>query len=102
MVRTHDRCIRYEVVNLSACGALLIGGPQLPVRTIVEVDLHIHDARLIRVMARVSHRGIHDGGERYLGFEFLHGSGDSEDRIQAALLEDIERSQTHGIIPAPH
>lgn len=99
VVRTRSGCARYEVVNLSTCGALLIGGRQLPLDTIVEIDLQIHEHPMIRVMARVAHRGVHDHGERYLGLEFLHGGGDTEDRLQTALLDEIERSQTHGIIP---
>ncbi|MEM9457737.1 MAG: PilZ domain-containing protein [Myxococcota bacterium] len=100
VVRTRNGCGRYEVRNLSVCGALLTQGVQLPLETLVEVDLQIAEHPKIRVMARVARRGVHDDGELYLGVEFLHRSDETEDMIQAVLLDDIERSQTHGIIAA--
>lgn len=98
-VRFRTGCGHYQVRNLSVCGALLTEGPQLRIDTIVEVDLQIRDHAKIRVMARVARRGMHDGGVRYMGVEFLHSSDKTEDEIQIALLDDIERSQTQGIIP---
>lgn len=98
VVRTRNGCGRYEVRNLSVCGALLTQGPQLKQDTIVEIDLHVAEHPPIRVMARVARRGVHDGGEPYMGVEFLHRSDETEDMIQAVLLDDIERSQTHGLI----
>lgn len=100
VVRFKHGCDVYEVRNLSGCGALLTEGPNIEIDTIVEVDLRIQDLPVIRVLARVVRRGMHDGGARYLGVEFLHKSDRTEDMIQEALLGDIERSQTHGIIPA--
>ncbi len=99
VVRTRGGFGRYVVRNLSVCGALLIEGQQLALDTIVEVDLHIPEHPQIRVMARVVRAGVHDGGVRYFGVEFVHRSDQTEDLIQAALLDEIERSQTHGIIP---
>jgi len=99
VVRTRNGCGRYMVSNLSVCGALLTVGPPLALDTIVEIDLHIPEHPPIRVMARVAREGIHDGGVRYMGVEFLHSSDETEDMIQAALLDEIERSQTHGVIP---
>lgn len=99
VVRTRNGCGRYLVSNLSVCGALLTQGPPLALETIVEIDLHIPEHPQIRVMARVAREGIHDEGERYMGLEFLHRSDETEDMIQAALLDEIERSQTHGVIP---
>jgi hypothetical protein len=99
VVRTRDGCGRYEVRNLSVCGALLTGGDQLRLDTIVEIDLHIPEHPQIRVVARVIREGVHDGGDLYMGVEFIHQSDKTEDQIQAALLDEIERSQTHGIIP---
>jgi hypothetical protein len=98
VVRTRNGCGRYMVSNLSACGALLTQGPPLSLDTIVEVDLHIPAHPQIRVMARVAREGLHDEGVRYMGLEFLHSSDETEDLIQAALLDEIERSQTHGRI----
>ncbi len=98
-VRTRDGCAYYSVRNLSVCGALLTEGPPLAKDTIAEIDLRIPEHPRIRVMARVARKGMHDGGTPYLGVEFLHQSDQTEDMIQAALLDEIERSQTHGIIP---
>jgi hypothetical protein len=99
VVRTRNGCGRYMVSNLSVCGALLTQGPPLTLDTIVEIDLHIPAHPQIRVMARVAREGLLDEGVRYMGLEFLHDSSDeTEDLIQAALLDEIERSQTHGLI----
>ncbi|MCH9683770.1 MAG: PilZ domain-containing protein [Deltaproteobacteria bacterium] len=99
VVRNKTGCERYVVRNLSVCGALLINGPRIDLNAIVEVDLQIPEHAQIRVMARVVRMGVHDGGVPYVGLEFLHSSDHTEDSIQAALLGEIERSQTHGIIP---
>jgi hypothetical protein len=98
VVRTRNGCGRYMVSNLSVCGALLTQGPPLTLDTIVEIDLHIPMHPQIRVMARVAREGILDEGVRYMGLEFLHSSDETEDLIQAALLDEIERSQTGGRI----
>lgn len=98
MVRTRNGCGRYMVSNLSVCGALLTQGVPLSLDTIVEIDLHIPQHPQIRVMARVTREGINDQGERFMGVEFLHSSDETEDLIQAALLDEIERSQTDGRI----
>lgn len=98
LVRSRDACGRYVVSNLSVCGALLTQGPPLALDTLVEIDLHIPEHPQIRVMARVSREGLNDGGARFMGVEFLHRSDETEDLIQAALLDEIERSQTHGVI----
>ena len=68
------------------------------VDTIAEIDLHIPESPQIRVMARVTREGLNDDGARFMGVEFLHSSDETEDRIQAALLDEIERSQTSGRI----
>lgn len=94
VVRNRAGCGRYVVSNLSVCGALLTEGPPLTLETIVEIDLHIFEHPPIRVMARVAREGLHDGGVRYTGVEFLHSSDETEDLIQGALLDEIERSQT--------
>jgi hypothetical protein len=98
VVRTRTACGRYMVSNLSVCGALLTQGPPLSLDTLVEIDLHILEHPPIRVMARVTREGINDDGARFMGVEFLHRSDETEDLIQAALLDEIERSQTHGVI----
>jgi len=98
VVRTRTGCGRYMVSNLSVCGALITQGPPLSLDTIVEIDLHIPEHPQIRVMARVTREGLNDEGERFMGVEFLHQTDETEDLIQAALLDEIERSQTHGMI----
>ena len=98
VVRTPNGGGRYMVSNLSVCGALLTQGPPLSLDTIAEIDLHIPQHPQIRVMARVTREGINDEGERFMGVEFLHSSDETEDLIQAALLDEIERSQTDGRI----
>lgn len=98
-VRSRDGVGLYLVRNLSVCGALFTEGPSLDTDTLVEVDLRIPDHRQIRVVARVTRHGIHDGGAEYFGVEFVHRSSETEDAIQEALLDEIERSQTHGVIP---
>ncbi|MCX4242257.1 PilZ domain-containing protein [Paraliomyxa miuraensis] len=100
VVRTRNGCGRYLVSNLSVCGALITQGPPLELDTIAEIDLHIPEHPQIRVVARVAREGVLDDGERYMGLEFLHSSDETEDMIQAALLDEIERSQTHGVIPS--
>jgi hypothetical protein len=89
----------YEVCNLSVAGALLRGGPELQVGTIVGLVLHMPLYPEIKVSARVARRGLDDDDVACLGVEFLHTSDVTEDHIQAALLSEIERSQTHGMIP---
>ncbi len=98
VVRCREGCWRYLVSNLSVCGALLTQGPPLALETIVEIDLQIPEHAKIRVMARVAREGLHDGGVRYMGLEFLHKSDETEDLIQGALLDEIERSQTGLIV----
>jgi hypothetical protein len=98
VVRTRDGCGRYVVSNLSVCGAMLTQGPLLSLDTIAEIDLRVPENPQIRVMARVTREGINDDGARFMGVEFLHSSDETEDLIQAALLDEIERSQTSGRI----
>ena len=98
VVRTRNGCGRYMVSNLSVCGALLTQGPPLSLDVITEIDLHIPEHPQIRVMARVTRDGRNDDGERFMAVEFLHSSDETEDLIQAALLDEIERSQTEGRI----
>ena len=89
----------YEVCNLSVAGALLRGGPDVDVGAIVEVVLHMPLYPDIKVGARVIRRGRDDENVPCMGVEFLHTSDVTEDHIQSALLSEIERSQTHGVIP---
>lgn len=98
VVRTRNGCGRYMVSNLSGFGALLTDGPALSLDTIVEIDLHIPGHSQIRVMARVTRDGLQGGSAGFMAVEFLHSSDETEDLIQAALLDEIERSQTDGRI----
>lgn len=89
----------YEVCNLSVSGALLRGGPQVPTGKIFVAVLHLPLYPDIKVAARVVRSGLDEDQVTCLGVEFVHTSDVTEDHIQAALLSEIERSQTHGLIP---
>jgi hypothetical protein len=88
----------YEVRNLSVCGALVTGGKEFAVGTVVTTELHLPLYPDVQVAAKVVRRTVDDDGVRCLGLEFHHKSDVTEDHIQAALLSELERSQTHGII----
>lgn len=92
--RKHD----YEVRNLSVCGALLTGGPLLEVGTTVYTKLHLPLYPDVEVRAKVVRRAVDEDGAQCMGLEFQHRSDVTEDHIQAALLSELERSQTHGRI----
>lgn len=89
----------YEVRNLSVSGALLSGGPEVDVGVIIEVGLHMPLYPEIKVPARVIRKGLDEDEQLCIAVEFMHESDVTEDHIQSALLSEIERSQTHGIIP---
>jgi hypothetical protein len=98
VVKTKTMLCTYTVSNLSVGGALLIDGPALPERSVVQVILRLPLYPDIRVPARVVRCDRDADGVR-LGVTFVHTSDRTEDHIQAALLSELERSQTHGIIP---
>jgi hypothetical protein len=97
VIKTNASLHRYEVSNLSVSGALLVGGPPLHEGALVEVLLHIPLYPDIRIAAKVVHAARGEDGMR-IGIEFIHKSDFTEDHIQAALLSELERSQTHGLI----
>jgi len=97
VIKTMHALHRYEVSNLSVSGALLCSGPPLVEGVLVEVLLHIPLYPDIRIAAKVVHTARTDDGTR-IGIEFIHASDFTEDHIQAALLSELERSQTHGLI----
>ncbi len=88
----------YEVRNLSVCGALLTGGPLLDVGTTVHTKLHLPLYPDVELPAKVVRRAVDDDGAQCIGLEFHHRSDVTEDHIQAALLSELERSQTQGRI----
>jgi c-di-GMP-binding flagellar brake protein YcgR len=98
VVKTKTSLFEYTVSNLSVSGALLVDGPPLEDGAVVQIILRLPLYPDIRIPARVV-RCDRDDGTCRVGVEFLHVSDQTEDHIQAALLSELERSQTHGIIP---
>jgi hypothetical protein len=98
-LRTKDGACEYQVRNLSVSGALLGDGPFLPEGKKVLVVLRIPLYPEIEVWAKVRRRCRDDDGAPVLGIEFVHVTDVTEDHIQSALLSELERSHTHGIIP---
>jgi hypothetical protein len=98
VVKTRHALQEYTVSNLSVSGALLTGGPPLPERAVVTMILRLPLYPDIRIGARVvrCERAEH---AHQLGVSFVHVSDQTEDHIQSALLSELERSQTHGVIP---
>lgn len=99
VVKTRKTLQEYTVSNLSVSGALLVDGPPLVEGAVVQIILRLPLYPDIRIPARVV-RCHPDGRAWQIGVAFLHVSDQTEDHIQAALLSELERSQTHGIIPA--
>lgn len=99
-LRTRHGTHEYVVRNLSVCGALLVDGPQLGKHARVQAVLHIPLYPDIRVLAKVTRRGTTEDGEPFIAVEFTHGSDTTEDHIQSALLSELERSHTDGVLPA--
>lgn len=99
LLRARSGVYEYVVRNLSVSGALLIGGPVLGRGMPVQVELHIPLYPDFRVWARVLRRGTMDDGTPFIAIAFAHDSDTTEDHIQSALLSELERSHTHGIIP---
>lgn len=85
---------RYVVENLSAGGALLSGGPHLPVGAELSLILHIREGRTISVRARV----VRHGDSTTLGVEFIGLGAADEDLIHAEvrriLMADV-RTRSH-------
>lgn len=97
-VRTKFDVYEFQVANLSVCGAMLTDGPLLEIGKRVQVTLHIPLYPDIEVTARIRRHGRSDDGRPILGLEFTHTSDVTEDHIQSALLSELERSQTDGLI----
>jgi hypothetical protein len=96
LVKTTKALQQYTVSNLSVSGALLVDGPPLPEGLVVQMILRLPLYPDIRIGARVVRCEL--GGEIRIGVAFVHVSDQTEDHIQAALLSELERSQTHGLI----
>jgi hypothetical protein len=99
VVKTKQTLREYTVSNLSVSGALLVDGPPLPEGAVVQIILRLPLYPDIRIGARVV-RCDRVEHRHHVGVTFLHASDQTEDHIQAALLSELERSQTHGVIPA--
>ena len=99
LIVTDRMRVECEVSNLSVSGALVVGGPSYKIGSIVRVVLHLPLYPDIRVAARVV-RCEPTQSAHEIGLAFLHETDITEDHIQSALLSEIERSQTHGVIPA--
>lgn len=97
VVKTLAGIFHYDVSNLSASGALLTGQPPLREGERVEVILRLPLYPEVRVHADVL-RCIRVGGVAEIGLAFVHVDDRTEDHIQSALLSEIERSQTEGLI----
>jgi hypothetical protein len=98
VVKTTKTLQEYTVTNLSVSGGLLVDGPPLPEGAVVQMILRLPLYPDIRVGARVI-RCDHVDHTCQIGVMFIHTSDQTSDHIQAALLSELERSQTHGIIP---
>jgi hypothetical protein len=98
VVKTRHALQEYTVSNLSVSGALLTGGPPISEGAVVTMILRLPLYPDIRIGARVvrCERAEH---AHQLGVSFVHASDQTEDHIQSALLSELERSQTHGVIP---
>ncbi len=97
VVKAKSGIHHYDVSNLSAGGALLIGEPALREGERVEVILRLPLYPEVRVQANVV-RCVRDEGGNEIAVTFVHVDDRTEDHIQAALLSEIERSQTEGRI----
>ena len=100
LVKTSRSIHEYAVHDVSVAGTTLDGGPRLPVRNVVQVVLRIPLYPEIRVSARVLRTTTLATGRTRVSLGFMHQSDrTTEDHIQAALLSELERSHSHGIIP---
>lgn len=97
VVSTPRGVFSYTVSNLSAGGALLVGGPAQHEGASVVVTLRLPLYPEVRVPAQVM-RCTNDGPNVEVAVAFHHTDDRTEDHIQSALLSEIERSQTEGRI----
>lgn len=97
VVTTRRGIHEFTVDRLSVGGATLRGADALPVGTRVDVVLRLPLYPEIRVAGEVVYARTVDGSTD-LAVEFVHVDDRTEDHIQAALLSEIERSQSGGRI----
>ncbi|MBC8068172.1 MAG: PilZ domain-containing protein [Deltaproteobacteria bacterium] len=97
VVKTNGGIFHYDVSNLSASGALLTGVPPLRDGERVEVILRLPLYPEVRVQANVL-RCERVGTVAEIALAFVHVDDRTEDHIQSALLSEIERSRTDGLI----
>lgn len=97
VVTTRRGIYEFTVDRLSVGGATLHGRDTLPVGTRVEIVLRLPLYPEIRVAGDVIDARFIDGASA-LAIEFVHADDRTEDHIQAALLSEIERSQSEGRI----
>ncbi len=79
----------YDLRNLSAGGALLSGAPLLSTETMVDLILRLPGMPVMRVEAEVI-RHVADGDGISMALVFHHETDVVEDRIQGALLAELE------------
>jgi CheY-like chemotaxis protein len=88
---------RYLVEDMSAGGALLSGGPELPVGRKVGLSLHVAGEHLLDLQAEV----VRDCGPRGLAIAFRAMTPAGEDTIQQTVLAALE-AYRRGDCPARH
>jgi CheY-like chemotaxis protein len=78
----------YALDNLCAGGALLSNGPTLAIGSRIDIVLRLPSQPAIRVTGQV----VRQTSERCWGVAFEHDGSDAEDRIQAFVLDALERA----------
>jgi CheY-like chemotaxis protein len=82
--------IRYLLSNLSVGGALLTGGPLLPVGASVRAELEIAGGPRLSTLGEVVRRDAPDTPEGWLALAFRGLAPSDEDAIQDAVLRGLE------------
>jgi hypothetical protein len=98
VVHRGDRAVRYRVQNLSAAGALLAGGPVLPVGETVEVSLYLSRRAVARLQAKVGRHQRGASGAALVALRFRHEAVDSEDQLHDALLAELENQRAPTVV----
>ncbi len=89
--------LRFIVEDLSASGALLSGGPELPVGEKVGLSLHVAGVHLVDLRGEV----VRHGGTRAIAVTFRSVRPLDEDMIQQAVLGALE-AYRRGECPSRH
>ncbi len=83
----------YAVENLSVCGALLLDGPVLSVRQLLQLSLQGLAPNLLSVNAVVARAGTTEGGIPWAGVEFVG--------VEPAVGDVIDRFVQHELTHPP-